>query len=1154
LSINASTGAITPSASTAGTYIVTYTVAAAGGCAAVSDTATVTITAAPTATISYSSSFCNSDTTSHNVVLAGTGAYTGGFYSATPSGLTIVVSTGAITPNTSTAGTYTVTYTIPVSGGCAIVPVTTTVTITPTPVTPIISYSGPYCTSENAPQAVTQTGAIGGTYSASPSGLSINASTGAITPSASTAGTYIVTYTVAAAGGCAAVSDTATVTINAVPSFLNTSISICSDLPIGFTFPSITSPSVFSWNIFGTIMQPGLLPAVSNFQLGSTLNFSALANDVYTNTSGTNKTVTYKVVPTGSNGCLGDTFNIFVTILPEPVVSDTLYQDICSNTILDRVFPPSFPVLSPVWYYVNNLAFIGTVNIAGGQPIISNGGQILTNSFPYTASQDDIFLNLGSSTATVVYNVTPISDFGCIGSPFYMSVEILPNTTSIFVNGDSINDVDSILVCSGECLDLNLTSNSSLSPIWHYIPSNNNLQTPSQSVQFSPTISDCLINTGNDIEQIEYEVQFIVGSDPTAGCPSAPDTITIFVNPLPTVNPSTDLNLCHDFATNPILFTGNVTGSVYNWSSTNLNVGLTTLTGADIIPSFLTTNTGVLPTSTIVEVTPIFINNIQCEGPIDQFTITINPEPSVFSVNDIILCEGELSSSVILLGTLDSTIYNWENSNVSVGLASSGTGNIPVFTAQNPTLDLILSTVIVTPLYGLAQCPGDSISFDIIVKPAPTIIPQNASICSGDTLDINLSADLPSTFEWFATPNQNVLNETYTPTQYTDIINDLLVQTTTIPQTVQYNISAISTQYNCESSPTIFNVIVNPLPVPTFTLLNPPFCDLSPISFQNNTTGILDFTWSFGDGIYSNLYSPSHQFLTFGAYDIQLNAINPQTGCKDSIVNEIIISDTPSAAFSYSDSLGCGVLDVTYTADSSNLTWVYLWDFGNGETIQQASSVGYQFDLEGCYDVSLTVTNNNGCSSSDTIADIACVYDNPIASFSSDQYILSEIDPLVSFYNNSINANAFEWEFGDGTYSFAPNPTHSYPEDAASYLVTLVAYNEISCTDTVTMTIVILKDVGLYVPNSFTPDGDEYNHTFYPILTEGFKKDSYHMSIFDRWGELVFESYDPSFGWNGTYGKNGIQCQIGTYTWVIEVIELQSAENRKYSGHLNLIR
>ena len=104
------------------------------------------------------------------------------------------------------------------------------------------------------------------------------------------------------------------------------------------------------------------------------------------------------------------------------------------------------------------------------------------------------------------------------------------------------------------------------------------------------------------------------------------------------------------------------------------------------------------------------------------------------------------------------------------------------------------------------------------------------------------------------------------------------------------------------------------------------------------------------------------------------------------------------------------------------------------------------------------------------------------------------------------------------------------------------------------MTIVILKDVGVYVPNSFTPDGDEYNHTFYPVLTEGFKKSSYHMSIYNRWGELVFETYDLSFGWNGTFSKNGNQCQTGVYTWVIDVTELKSAENRKFTGHLNLIR
>ncbi|NBW30719.1 MAG: hypothetical protein EBR35_05605, partial [Flavobacteriales bacterium] len=899
---------------------------------------------------------------------------------------------------------------------------------------------------------------------------------------------------------------------------LNDTIVVCNH--VNLLIPLTASvPSTFIWHTT-------INPSVTGESFLNQTNFTI--NDSLSNNSINPQFLTYTVTPTSfPYGCVGPDSSLTVQVQPNIVLNIPQNLEICSGSPVNGILNTNEP--SNYQWFVS----VDNPNVTG-ESLINNINNVIS----------DVLINNSTINQLVVYSVFPTSIQGnCPGQAQTITVLVKPPL--------SLLNTDTLTICSNNSVNLNLVANTTFTLNW-YADQSLNVFNETTSVTTSSIINDVLINPTNTVQEVTYHV---TGTSTINGCSTPIIPITVFVNPLPTVNPSADSNLCHDFTTNPILFTGNVTGSVYNWTATNPNVGLPSLTGVNSIPSFLTTNSGLSPISTIVEVTPIFINNnVQCEGPIDQFTITINPVPSVFPVSNIILCEGELSDSVILLGTLGSTIFNWVNSNVSVGLASPGTGNIPEFTAQNPTLLPIQSTVTVTPLYGLAQCPGGVISFDITVKPAPTIIPQNASICSGDTLDINLSADLPSTFQWFATPNLNVLNETYTTTQNTDIINDLLVQTTTIPQTVQYNVSAISTQYNCESSPTIFNVIVNPLPVPSFTILNPPFCDLSPISFQNNTTGILDFTWSFDDGIYSNLYSPSHQFPTFGAYDVQLNAINPQTGCADSIVNQIIISPTPSAVFSYSDSLGCDVLDVTYTAVSSNPTWDYFWDFGNGVTTQQASSVGYQFDLEGCYDVSLTVTNNNGCTATQLYTDIACVYDSPIASFSTDQYVLNEIDPLVSFYNNSINANSFEWEFGDGTNSFAENPTHSYPEDAASYLVTLVAYNEISCTDSATITIVILKDVGLYVPNSFTPDGDEYNHSFYPILTEGFKKDSYHMSIFDRWGELVFESYDPSFGWNGTFGKNGIQCQIGTYTWVIEVIELQSAVNRKFTGHVNLIR
>ncbi len=214
LSINAATGAINPSASTAGGYTVTYTIAAAGGCGVVTATTPVTITALPTAAISYTGSPWCTTAGVQNVTLVGTA---GGAYTAAPAGLTINGVTGAITPGTSTAGAYTVTYTIAAAGGCAVVTATANVTVTALPVATINYAGSPFCKTLGAGQPVTQTGTAGGAYTSAPAGLTLDAATGAINPSTSTAGVYTVTYTIAAAGGCAVVTTTAGVTITTLP-------------------------------------------------------------------------------------------------------------------------------------------------------------------------------------------------------------------------------------------------------------------------------------------------------------------------------------------------------------------------------------------------------------------------------------------------------------------------------------------------------------------------------------------------------------------------------------------------------------------------------------------------------------------------------------------------------------------------------------------------------------------------------------------------------------------------------------------------------------------------------------------------------------------------------------------------------------------------
>jgi hypothetical protein len=211
LSLDLNSGAVNVGTSVPGTYTVTYIVDAAGGCPAFSTTAQLEITPSPSASISYAGSPYCSDAGTVSVTRTGT---TGGSFSANPAGLVMGPNSGAVNISSSSPGTYTVTYTISAGGGCPTFNTTTQLVITPAPAA-TISYAGsPYCnTVGTAP--VTRTGTGGGTYSASPSGLSMNPNNGNIHPGNSSAGTYTVTYTVPATGGCPAFTAGAGVTIEA---------------------------------------------------------------------------------------------------------------------------------------------------------------------------------------------------------------------------------------------------------------------------------------------------------------------------------------------------------------------------------------------------------------------------------------------------------------------------------------------------------------------------------------------------------------------------------------------------------------------------------------------------------------------------------------------------------------------------------------------------------------------------------------------------------------------------------------------------------------------------------------------------------------------------------------------------------------------------
>ncbi|MDX2361925.1 MAG: choice-of-anchor L domain-containing protein [Crocinitomicaceae bacterium] len=156
-------------------------------------------------------------------------------------------------------------------------------------------------------------------------------------------------------------------------------------------------------------------------------------------------------------------------------------------------------------------------------------------------------------------------------------------------------------------------------------------------------------------------------------------------------------------------------------------------------------------------------------------------------------------------------------------------------------------------------------------------------------------------------------------------------------------------------------------------------------------------------------------------------------------------------------------------------------------------------------------------------------------------------DLPITFLNLSQNATTYEWDFGDGNSDTFPHPSNTYDEPGL-YYITLIAIDDKGCRDTITKPINIEEEWWIYVPNTFTPDGDRSNNDF-RISTIGIQ--SLNIAIYNRWGEQVFEAHDQRFIWDGTY--NGVLVNDGTYVWKIDFVT-NSGREKKMVGHINVLK
>lgn len=196
-----------------------------------------------------------------------------------------------------------------------------------------------------------------------------------------------------------------------------------------------------------------------------------------------------------------------------------------------------------------------------------------------------------------------------------------------------------------------------------------------------------------------------------------------------------------------------------------------------------------------------------------------------------------------------------------------------------------------------------------------------------------------------------------------------------------------------------------------------------------------------------------------------------------------------------------------------------------------------------------TVTGTKlGCTKTATATVI--VHPKPVATITSSPTELSAGNTEVHLQGGE-SGNDNWWYYNGQVISQSTDFFYTLPAQPGSYRIDLIVENEFGCSDSTYKVFLIKEELIFYVPNTFTPDGDEYNQSFQPVITSGMDKNSYKLLIYNRWGELIFESHDPERGWDGTYA--GFICMNGIYTWQIEFKAQYTDERYVYNGHVQLL-
>jgi gliding motility-associated-like protein len=286
------------------------------------------------------------------------------------------------------------------------------------------------------------------------------------------------------------------------------------------------------------------------------------------------------------------------------------------------------------------------------------------------------------------------------------------------------------------------------------------------------------------------------------------------------------------------------------------------------------------------------------------------------------------------------------------------------------------------------------------------------------------------------------------------------------------------------------------------------------------------------------------------------------------------VNQPPKPNYQLARTEGCEpFFEIFNPQTDSSTTWTTVYDFGN--SLKYQTNAGTPLDLKtiqkplynGIYTLTTISKGKNGCSGTYTLPYPIIVNKAPKSSWITEPESPTTIDE-VTFIPNAIDVNVVDylWSFNGGKplvidtaintkvpgwdTSNVKNPVRIY-EQAGRYPVSLISTTDKGCLDTVIVNLVVIDDFRMYIPNSFTPNGDGINDIF-TIKASGMKVENFNMEVLDRWGNSLFFTKDYLQGWDGKI--SGKDAEVGTYIYRINAVGLNGEGRREFVGHVNVVK